>query len=406
MARAVDSPAVTCIPEPLSANREVDEALRADLRRAIPEILTLAAGDRPVALFLSGSASWGEFVAVSDGGRLRPLSDVDLSLVSERRTAPVVRALREGLARWFGVNASGPWTACPFSVGTYALANLPRQNPTLGVAELRRADQCLWGRREVLWRFPDPLGEGIRPWEIVRLLLNRSLELVEILDHASRGGAEDALCREYVLSKLGADLATSLLASTGSLRWGAAERARAFRAEAPRHGWPEAMVEGVADWTRRRLEPVEPSEDRMRAWPALTPLHEVVPGLRWTWRRLLRSWGVSEDGDRAVLSWEPVGLRQRLRRLRRSLRAGPDGHDMVKTRRLWWETRPARSLTASLSWSCLRFLLHLPATGPLPSRAVPELGPWVRTGEGGGGDPEAVLRRLGRWIPWVRRTEV
>jgi hypothetical protein len=389
---------------------ELDRILKQILDEAVRKLVEFTGEYDPRALFLSGSARWGEFVAASmPGDRWHPLSDLDLFLIAERRTARLQSRVQEDMHRWFWSRFPETFTRCPLTVGTYSVSDLPLQHPTLGIAELRRANLCLWGEADLLQRFPDPEREGIEPWELIRLLLNRSLEFVEAWGRAVSESVDDAsrLDREYAMAKLGADLATVLLAREGRLAWGYANRAALLAGGQGEGRMTRGMAGPVEIWTHLRSNPSVPGSERMADWEDLRPLDDLLPWLRRTWCSLLDSWDVPDGAlSPRTLQWERGGVRNRVSMLRRSLRTPPEGHGALETVRLWWASRPAKSFRTALGWGALKFLMLLQPEGAERAawrgETARRLSPWIT---GDQGDPHLIAGRYSDWVSWIGRVE-
>jgi hypothetical protein len=399
------------LPEgPMAPHPVLDGHLRGWLGEAVPRILESARASGPRALFLSGSARWGEFVAwKGDGGPWRPLSDIDLALVVDRRADSLARALRAELERAFARSRWGEALAsCPIRIGTYAAHRLSRQNPMLSVAEMRRANSCLWGDASLLEAFPDPERDGVAPQELVRLCLSRSLELVEAWWRAETArpgdgpdGHEDLL-REYAVSKLGSDLGMVLLGGEGTFLWGSAARSRMIARRAEEGRVPEALAARISQWTAARLAPASPTPERSASWRDLAPAAELCACLFWTWRRLLES--QAEGGallPPGLLPREGRGLRDGLRRLRRAF-AEPRSGPGFRALGAWRAARTAGTYWSALGRASLAlWLSQAPEAQEWRGEILSVLRPWMTAEEAG--DPRRAALRLGRWTPWVRR---
>lgn len=394
----------TRLPDiPLVQLPELDGILRGFLEEAVHKLVQVSGDHAPKAVFLSGSARWGEFMAVpGPGGLWHPLSDLDLFLVVERRTAALLGRIQDEMETWFRDRFRGTFTHSPLTVGTYAQSDLPSQHPTLGVAELRRARCCLWGDPRLLQRFPDPEAEGIEPWEAVRLLLNRSLEFVEAWGRTVTRPEDElaSLDREYALAKLGADLATAFLASLQTVVWGYEERSLVISRMRDEKGEPLDMDGRLQRLIGRRSNPPSPNRERMADWRVLGPLDDVLPVLRWTWGALVDSRDAASPG---ILRRERGGGRYRYWMLRGALGQRPEGYGALETARLWWATRPAKSFRTALGWGCLKFLMLLESAKSRGSGAAARLSPWISPGSGE--DPHGIAAGLSHWVAWVRRVE-
>jgi len=146
----------------------VDQACREQLGHFLPVLLEDLVRFRPRLAFLSGSGALGEAVGTSlpDGGPV-VLSDLDLGVVTEFPVPP---------------NHRLPAATSPveIGVGLYLLDDLPRQEPTLGVVDLRRRGLPLWGEPDLLQQFPAVTPEDVPLSEAVRLIGNRSRELLQV----------------------------------------------------------------------------------------------------------------------------------------------------------------------------------------------------------------------------------
>jgi hypothetical protein len=370
----------------MAAASDLDGALRDYLREALPFLLRAAASWEPLALFLSGSARWGEFVALRlESGRWLPLSDLDLFLVVARRTEDLNRRLRAELGRL----DPGPFVEHPARPGSFAAADLGRQAPTLGLGELHAASCCLWGDAGWLARFPDPRRTGLPRFEVLRLLLNRCLELVAAWAGRDRWAPWR---RDYALEKAAADLGTAILARHGLLVWGAGERWRRLEACAAGWGVPQALVDRIGRAVRRRLDPAPAGRTDEEAWREGTPLRELAPWIRWV-RDSLVAWMDRPGDPRALLAQEGVGSRESLRELRRALEHPPRGVGRVRIVRHWLGMRPARTFRTALGWACLEALAGLDAW------RAGTAGPWAGPGAAG---PQEALAALSRWAAWVQ----
>ncbi len=232
------------MPAPLSADRRVDKALRQILERALPGVRGLLDPYRPRLIFLGGSAALGEAVGWDTGaGHPLLLSDLDLSVVTDD---PVPAAIRAEVDRWCrapdGPGAGYAGGADVVTVGTYAASSLGGETPTPGVYDFARHGRVLWGDGRLLGHFlPGRLAEiepaGIGFYEGVRLVGNRSLELLRVSPPPHQGGGRELLALDrarafFTLAKACAGLWTASLIFEGRYVAGWGRRAALLDAPA------------------------------------------------------------------------------------------------------------------------------------------------------------------------------
>ncbi|MBU1702533.1 MAG: hypothetical protein KJ970_06845 [Candidatus Eisenbacteria bacterium] len=398
---------------PFAQHPEFERALRRLMEWTIPALLKRSSEVLPQALFLSGTAAWGEMSGVPcSNGLWLPLSDIDLSLVVKHRTPELKGILEHDLQQNFRERGRATGlSASPVTIGTYDIKKLRLQAPTLGVAEMRRAGCCLWGDAKLLYRFPDPERDGLRRWEIIRLLFNRSMELVEACaaaDKAAATGDEEAAWkRGYLTAKMSSDLGTILLAMEGRLLWGMANRLSVLDDWVSEGLLPKALGDFLKESVRCRQDPTSLQPERKTSWDRLEPLADMLGWLHWTWDRILDKYNLTERPfPHTVLRWEEGGLRDRFRQLRQILTT-PQERGKLRSLANWWGMRPAACFRSSLGSTCLMYLLLLDPGREQWSLSAREhlggLSPWVdgRSREA----PRSALQELGRWIVWMRGIE-
>jgi hypothetical protein len=320
-----------------SAAGWVDAALHTALARALPAILEPARPFRPRCLLLSGSAALGEAVgweADDPAGRL-VLSDLDLGLVTADRVPEgervrIVAAARaagaatasvgvlgdvagaRGIERPAGGSTpSGDTAVYPdveVTLGFYESAWWTRQTLTPGTADARSRGIVVWGDPTFPARLPDPAAGRVPPWEAVRLVGNRALELL-----AASGPQSVAALRPrgwYALAKAVTSLWTARLIADGWYRIGRRVRRVLLEEEAggPNAGAADAVVRGALAWAPFLDRPCERTLPARPAW--LPAYHEALE----TWLASLPPdlRGPGEPIDGAFLG-EPVSLRERWR---------------------------------------------------------------------------------------------
>jgi hypothetical protein len=320
-----------------SAAGWVDAALRAALARSLPAILEPARPFRPRCLLLSGSAALGEAVgwgAENPAGRL-VLSDLDLGLVTADRVpeedrvrivaaaraagmAVASAGLQENLARVRGAEGPAGGSRPPgdpavfpdveVTLGFYESAWWTRQTLTPGMTDARSRGIVVWGDTTLPARLAGPVAGRIHPWEAVRLVGNRALELL-----AAPGPESAPALRPrgwYALAKAVTGLWTARLIVEGRYRIGWNVR-RALLEEAvrgPSARGADAVVRGALAWAPFLDRPCEQTVPTGPAW--LPAYHDALETWLASLPPDLRGSGEAIEG--AFLA-EPVSLRERWR---------------------------------------------------------------------------------------------
>ncbi len=370
---ATGTGAAGCSAGRLALHPDFDQALRDLLGAATPWVLERAARHTraPALLLVLGSAACGEAGAVSLGGKLLPLSDLDLGLFLETGlTGEQAAGVRRELARHLQpVVDRHRLTRDPVDLGIYDLGFVRRMPPTLELCEAARAPRVLGGDGD-----PAALGATSPPepppFEALRLALNRLVEAfaepappitpvrpaspdwppASITPDWPAVPDEASWRRAHRCAKLPADLLKALMAARGALepslarrlalvrptlaaaglepgrpdRWGgqaAAGVIEAWIAWRLRPQWPPPALaaSGIADLTRAVLAAVcgrlgrpLPQADRPGSWRALLaaeggPERERIR--RWRRMRARRpAGGVGPLAAlRVALRWAPSG---------------------------------------------------------------------------------------------------
>jgi hypothetical protein len=191
----------------------------------------------PRAVLLQGSCALGEACIVREpDGSLTMLSDLDLAVVVA--SADEREAWRRIAATWPAEAALLPGADAVmsgWSLGVYALEDLPRQPPKMGSVELARGSLVLAGDPTVRDLVRPADGVLISPEESFRLVAVRAAEQLAAREawsatgsaggpaHSAAGIASRRLVSTSL--KLVSDLGTALLAATGRYIVGANNRA-------------------------------------------------------------------------------------------------------------------------------------------------------------------------------------
>jgi hypothetical protein len=404
-----------------SAAGWVDAALHTALVRALPAILEPARPFRPRCLLLSGSAALGEAVGweADDPAGCLVLSDLDLGLVTVDRVPEGERVRIVAAARAAGTAATaggvvgdaagvrgtegpaggstppGDSVVSPdveVTLGFYESAWWTRQTPTPGMADARSRGIVVWGDTTLPARLPGPVAGRVPPWEAVRLVGNRALELL-----AAPGPRSAPALRPrgwYALAKAVTGLWTARLIVDGRYRtgWGARRILLEEEARGPNAGAADAVVRGALAWAPFLGCPCEGTLPTRTAW--LPTYHEALQTWLASLPPDLRGPGEAIEG--AFLA-EPVSLREKWRAWRAEGRGargpgrprGGSGRSALPTRLAWAPGTPEgrRLATAVLYWR------------DLPERPEPCWGEPPFDGSDASAWDEQVRRLLGRSLP-------
>jgi hypothetical protein len=227
----------------LSSQDWVGESASRNLPIVVEQIRQECSSPPLLLIFLTGSATHGELCGLltPDGDR-RYLSDLDIGILTEGRLSGELQRRLADLAA--AAVHEGPEPR----FGFYCVADLDRQDPTMGLVEGVRCGGVLHGDPALLRRFRLPAPEDIPPVEGRRLLANRVIEWL-----AARGRDRDPAAQFYAAGKLIADIAAVALLARGAYR-GGGYGTRLAGVERLGVLDPEALG-SVKDWTRWRLAP-------------------------------------------------------------------------------------------------------------------------------------------------------
>lgn len=252
-----------------------------------------------VALVLAGGFGRGEGAVRTDAGRLEPLNDYDVVVVSNTTTPPArLRVWGAELARRTGMRAVDL-----LNVPTHGLRWLPL---TIFNYDLKESGQQFWGEGDVLRHLPSWDASGIS-WAAGRaLLFNRLVCLLECLSLRWDGPPPDSeasffLAMQSYKGALAA--ADALLLLKHAYRTRHAEKEDALVAHYPDRLELAGLVREALAFRRQPSAPKPAAA--LRLWFAardalLTALRHT---LRWEflWERQLGSW---DDLDGLYASWE------------------------------------------------------------------------------------------------------
>jgi hypothetical protein len=296
--------------------------------------------------------------------------------------------------------------AVEVTLGFYESAWWSRQIPTPGVVDARSHGVVLWGDATLPARLPGPAPGRLSPWEALRLVGNRALELL-----AAPGPHSVPALRPrgwYALAKAMSSLWTArlLLAGRYQVGWGARRVLLEQEGCGADARAADAVLRGALAWApflerpgERTLPPVSawlPAyRDALETWLASLPADLRGPAepiecaflaqpvsLRERWR----VWRAEGSRARACVRI-PGGPRGRLLTARRALAPGtPEGRRMAAAVLYWchlpdrpepsWGESPSSDLDAGVWEARIDRLLgwHVPAGPGCRSRLMEVLG--------------------------------
>lgn len=248
---------------------EAEAVVRSHLERIVDAVH--AKVGQVEAIVLTGSFGRGEGGMYRDtAGALRPVNDYDLLVVDRRNLQADLSGLGETLARELGIDfvdlgwSDGQWANLPLTVFHY---------------DLRHGSRVIAGDHSVLERLPAYASADMPPYEIVKLLLNRSAGILSGLRGANLlGEAPSGEAARYLANQL-----AKALMAVGDwhlLRWEGFDssyrrRAERFAALAPGVGIPAEVIRRVVDAYAFKCRP-----DYGRISGSMTEIRAALPLLR------------------------------------------------------------------------------------------------------------------------------
>jgi len=235
------------VSPPLAASAEPGAAgagtgLPAELDAPLAAARALA-GDRRIALILSGSHASGESVWATDAGRRVSLSDLDLYAVMPDLAA---RREAERRAQQAPIPRPAGGLAAAIEVGFATREDLARLPARPGTLELKRHGRVLDGPATALAEVPAWEGRDVGREEIERLIENRAYELLWGWLAARAPAPLERLAGRHAVLKTALDLATVATLEAGEYPDGAEARVARARALARRGDaeppWDEALA--------------------------------------------------------------------------------------------------------------------------------------------------------------------
>jgi hypothetical protein len=249
-------------------SQEAEAVVLAHLERIVQ-----AVGERVgavEAIVLTGSFGRGEGGVYRDAaGIIRPVNDYDLLVIDRRNLQATLAGLGESLARELGIDfvdlgwSDGQWSQLPLTIFHY---------------DLKFGSQVIAGDRTVLDRIPAYASADMPPYEIVKLLLNRSAGLLSgLTGEPLQGAAPTADAARYRINQ-----AAKALMAVGDwhlLRWEGFDssyrlRSARFAALAPGVGLPAEQVDAIVAAYAFKCRP-----DYRRVTDEFGGIHALQPAL-------------------------------------------------------------------------------------------------------------------------------
>jgi hypothetical protein len=338
------------------------------------------------AVVLTGSLARDEVAAREDQGRRRLLGDAEFLLVFDETVRLPEAGDVERLRRQVEDALAQCGVEGRLSFGSVHPVYLARLTPRIFAYELKACGQVVWGDHDVLSLIPNFSAADIPLEDAWRLLCNRMIEQLEIVQDLADPGAALRSCVPYPTIKLYLDMATSYLLFAGAYEPSYRARAQAVRrlagADDENGSTPFPLAEfarRVTACTEAKLSglggealALQTDEDRLDFWRAsLTDAHALW---RWELRRLTHM--DAHASDRAL--WErwmgsqPVAEKVRgwLSMLRRVDRLG-GWRDRARWVCRAWRGSPRYWVYAAASELCFR----LPSVIP-PGRTTDAEADW------------------------------
>jgi len=186
--------------------------------RQTAEICSAAIGSQLSTIVLTGSMARGEATSIEEGGVARVLGDAEFFLVfKEQAPLPSNSSLRL-LAEKVQGRLSDERIRCVVELTPVRPRYFRRLQATIFGYELRACGRAAWGDPSILSLIPSFSPADISREDAWRLLLNRTIEFLEVVPGFFQGDAGAASDCSYRLTKLCLDMATSYLVFAGEFR--------------------------------------------------------------------------------------------------------------------------------------------------------------------------------------------
>lgn len=202
--------------------------------RQTAETCSAAIGSQLSAIVLTGSMARGEATRVEEGGIARVLGDAEFFLVfKEQAPLPSAGSLKL-LAEKVEARLGDEGIRCAVELTPVHARYFRSLQPTIFGYELRACGRVAWGDASVLSLIPSFSPADIPREDAWRLLLNRTVEFLEVVPAFLQDDADAASKCSYRLTKLCLDMATSYLVFAGEFRPTYCARAEAIQRMAER----------------------------------------------------------------------------------------------------------------------------------------------------------------------------
>lgn len=394
------------------------------LKRAICEETARLCGeqyrDHLRSIVLTGSLARNEGTFIKQGERWDLLGDTEFLLVFHENASLPSRPVLTSLGQRIEAALLRDGLLCHTTLSSVHPVYLRRMPPHIFGYELRSCGQVIEGDSEILSLIPVFSASDIPLEDAWRLLCNRMIEQLEVVDDLANGYTALPQRVQYRVVKLYLDMATSFLLFAGGYEPSYAQRAEKLRilADTPLPDSeypfpPRRFAQQVASCTRLKLTGTDlgvASVSSRQPDSELAFWEEAVAHARLLWR-----WELERLTDtRVQLSnralWERWAQRQTLsQRLRGWLyvlrRQGwhRSWREWIRWGRHGWQASPRYWVYAAASelFFELPCLLRSEREGPEGSLDWKELRSWLPVaGEAGSGEKLSRWRQLTSEIVW------
>lgn len=185
-------------------------------------------------IVLTGSMARGEATSIEEGGIARVLGDAEFFLVFKRQASLPSRDNLSLLADKIQGRLSNDGVHCHIDLAPVQTRYFRRLQPSIFGYELRACSRVAWGDPSVLELIPPFSAADIPREDAWRLLLNRTIECLEVVPKSLQGGGTSPQEFSYRVTKLCLDMATSYLVFAGEFRPTYSARAQALSEMAQR----------------------------------------------------------------------------------------------------------------------------------------------------------------------------
>lgn len=289
--------------------------------RHTAKVCSEAIGSKLSAIVLTGSMARGEATSIEEHGVARVLGDAEFFLVfKEQAPLPADSSLRL-LAESVQGRLSDERIRCAIELTPVHSGYFRRLQPTVFGYELRACGRVAWGDTSVLSLVPSFSPADIPREDAWRLLLNRTIEFLEVVPGSFQGESSAASCCSYRLTKLCLDMATSYLVFAGEFRPTYRARAKLIQEMAERNDVVAACPLELRGFSRQLTRCTDSKLGTVQQEPFLSSWTEsavrVIEDVHRLWRWELIQLAGTLPG---AADWELMGSWMRRQALAARLR--------------------------------------------------------------------------------------